>query len=149
LEFNLSIYIDRSPDDVFAFLRDKDKFSQEEGSPVLLLEKTTPGPPGVGTRYREVVQMLPLVQAEILSVITGYDPGRRLAEDWAGGGMEGDLTYLFISEEGGTKLIQQERVQPRGLLKLLAPLIEVTLGRALENRLQGIKQILEAGWVAT
>ena len=148
MEFHLSIYIDRSPDDVFAFLRDKDKFPQEKGSPVLVLEKTTPGPPGVGTRYREVVQMLPFVRAEILSVITAYDPGRCLAEDWAGGGMEGDLTYHFTPEAGATRLVQQETVRPRGLLKPLAPLIRLALGRALESRLQDIKQILEAGWVA-
>ena len=42
--FELSITINRSPSDVFAFLRDKDKYPQEDGSPVLILEKITPGP---------------------------------------------------------------------------------------------------------
>jgi hypothetical protein len=64
--FELSIPINRSPADVFVFLRDKDKYPQEEGSPVLVLEKTTPGPTGVGTCYREVVQMLPFYRGEIL-----------------------------------------------------------------------------------
>jgi uncharacterized protein YndB with AHSA1/START domain len=50
--FELSIYIERPPADVFRFLRDKDKHPQEEGSPVLLLDKTTPGDPGVGSCYR-------------------------------------------------------------------------------------------------
>jgi hypothetical protein len=149
MEFDLSIHINRSPDDVFAFLRDKDRFPQEEASPVLLLEKTTPGPPGMGTRYREIVQMLPLVRGEILSEITHYEPGIRLDEDWAGAGMEGNLTYLFIPEEGGTRLVQRETVEPRGWLRLAAPLIRISLGRALQNRLEGIKELLDAGWTTS
>ena len=47
MEFNLSIHIERSPLTVFQFLRDKDKYPQEPGSAVLLLDKITPGPPGV------------------------------------------------------------------------------------------------------
>ena len=72
--FELSILIRRSPSDVFAFLRDKDQYPQEDDSPVLILEKTTVGPVGVGTRYREVVQMLPFVRGEILSGITRNEP---------------------------------------------------------------------------
>jgi hypothetical protein len=44
--FDLSITIHQSPQDVFLFLRDKDKYPQEPGSPVLILEQTTPGPAG-------------------------------------------------------------------------------------------------------
>jgi hypothetical protein len=57
--FELSVAIARPPSDVFAFLRDKDLYPQQADSPVLALEKTTVGATGVGTRYREVVQMLP------------------------------------------------------------------------------------------
>ena len=75
--------INRRPADVFAFLRDKDKYPQEEGSPVLVLDKTTPGPPCVGTCYREVVQMLPFYRGEILSEITCFEPNeyrKRISE---------------------------------------------------------------------
>jgi len=82
--FELSILIHRLPADVFAFLRDKDKYPQEADSPVLLLEKTTPGFPGVGTCYREVVQMLPFYKAEILSEITRFEPNEYLEEDFKG-----------------------------------------------------------------
>lgn len=149
MDFDVSIHIKREPQDVFAFLRDKDLYPQKEGSPVLLLDKTTPGPVGVGTRYREVVQMLPLVKGEILSEIIAYEPGQRLAESWEGPSMDGTLTYLFIAEEGGTRLVQQERLNPRGWLRLFGPIIKHTLGRAIVRRLEDIKRILEAGWVTT
>ena len=84
LYFELSIRIERPTADVFAFLRDKDLYPQEPGSPVLALEKTTAGPTAVGTRYREVVQMLPFVRGEILSEITCYEPPRRLQERFWG-----------------------------------------------------------------
>ena len=145
--FELSITINRSPADVFAFLRDKDTYPQEDGSPVLILEKITPGPPGVGTRYREVVQMLPFIRGEILSEITRFEPGQFLEEDFQGAGMEGHLAYQFLAEGGGTKLVQRETIFWRGLLKVLEPVIRLVLSRQLRERLEGIKTVLESGWV--
>ena len=142
--FELSITIDRSPTDVFAFLRDIEQHPQEEGSKVLLLEKMTAGQTGVGTRYREVVQMLPFVKGEIISEITHFQPDERLEMDWHGGSMEGDLAYHFEPVGNGTNLIQRETLHPRGILRLLSPFIQITLSRALANRLQDIKEVLEA-----
>ena len=146
MEFDLDITIDRSPHIVFAFLRDKDKHPQEKYSPVLLLEKTTAGPCGVGTRYREIVQMLPFFKGEILSEITHFEPEHRLDEDWRGPGMDGHLTYLFLPDDGGTNLIQKETLNPRGLLWFFSPIINLTLGWAIRKRLQLIKRVLESGW---
>jgi hypothetical protein len=145
--FDLSISIDRSPEDVFGFLRDKDKYPQEPGSPVLVLEQTTPGPAEVGTRYREVVRMLPLVRGEIHSVITDFEPGRCLGEDFEGAGMVGHLEYRFEADGEGTRLKQRETIQTRGFVRALAPLMKRILGRQLRKRLEGIKKILEGGWV--
>jgi hypothetical protein len=144
--FELSVTIERPPSDVFAFLRDKDLYPQEPGSPVLVLDKMTEGPPAVGTRYREVVQMLPLVRGEILSEITRYEPDRRLEERFRGAGMEGHLAYEFAPCGAGTELIQRETLQPLGLLRLAGPLIERMLYRRLRERLESIKAILESGW---
>lgn len=143
--FELSIQIDRSPDEVFAFLRDKDKYPQKDGSPVLLLAQTTSGLAGVGTRYREVVRMLPFVRGEILSVITRFEPGRYLEEDFYGAGMSGHLAYEFVVENGGTRLIQRETLQALGWLRLLTPLIRFMLGRQLARRLEDIRRELDAG----
>jgi len=147
MHFDLSIMIRRLPGDVFAFLRDKDKYPQEPGSPVLVLEQTTPGSPGVGTRYREVVQMLPFVRGEILSVITRFAPGERLEEDFEGAGMKGHLAYRFVPENGGTRLIQRQTVDTHGLLRVVEPVIRWALTRQLRKRLEVIKGVLESGWV--
>jgi hypothetical protein len=148
LYFELSILIHRSPAAVFAFLRDKDLFTQEKNSPVLLLKKTTHGPPGVGTRYREVVQMLPFIRGEILSVITSYEPHDILEESFQGPGMTGHLAYQFLSEGAGTRLIQRETLNLQGISRLFKPIIAHIFPRRLEGRLEDIKRILENGWNA-
>jgi len=145
--FDLSINIKRPPLDVFTFLRDKDKYPQEPGSPVLVLKQTTPGSAGVGTRYSEVVQMLPFVRGEIRSEITRFDPGERLEEKFEGAGMKGYLAYRFVTENGGTKLIQQETLYMKGFFKVLSPVVKLTLSRQLRKRLEGIREVLESGWV--
>ncbi|MBN1538175.1 MAG: SRPBCC family protein [Anaerolineales bacterium] len=146
MEFKLSVSINRLPADVFAFLRDKDEYPQEKGSPVLTLEKTTPGPCGVGTRYREVVQMLPFYRGEIHSEITRFEPHEYLEEDFNGAGMYGHLAYQFLPEGEGTKLIQLETIHYQGLLQYFEPLIRVILERQLRKRLEDIKADLEGGF---
>lgn len=145
MHFELSISINRPPADVFAFLRDKDRYPQEEGSPVLVLEQTTPGPACAGTRYREVVQMLPFYRGEILSEITRFEPNEHLEEDFRGAGMQGHLAYQFLPEKDGTKLIQSQSLHYYGLLRLCEPLIRVLLDRHLRGRLESIKAVLESG----
>ena len=144
--FELSIVIARRPSEVFSFLENKDKFPQEESSPVLLLEKTTEGPIGVGTRYREVVQMMPFVRGEIRSEITRYVPNRYLEESFTGANMQGYLAYEFLPEDGGTRLVQRETLSALRFLKFFERIIERLLSRRLRERLDGIKTILESGW---
>jgi carbon monoxide dehydrogenase subunit G len=146
MRFELSVHIKRPPADVFGFLRDKDKYPQKPGSPVLALEQTTPGPAGVGTRYREVVQMLPFVRGEILSAVTRFDPPRHLEEDFEGAGMKGHLAYEFLSDGDGTRLIQRETLEMKGLLCLLSPFVKRMLGRQLQRRLEALREVLDGGW---
>lgn len=140
-----SILVDKPPADVFYFLANKDSYKQQKGSPVLLLEKTTPEPIGVGTCYREVVQMAPFIKAEILSEITRFEPGAVLEEKWAGGGMKGILTYFFHPAGHGTDLEQQVSIETHGLLKPFDAIISKMYARAAQYRLECIKAILETG----
>jgi hypothetical protein len=104
----------------------------------------TPGEPGVGTRYREVVQMLPLVRGEIHSVITRFEPDEYLEEDFEGARFKGHLAYQFLAEDDGTGLIQREIMFARGLIKVFEPRIARSFFRHLQERLEAIKAILES-----
>jgi len=142
--FELSIDINRPQKEVYIFLRDKDKYNQKEGSPVLLLEKTTADPVGIGTKYREIVQMLPYYKGEILSVITRYEPYEYLEEDFSATGMNGHLAYQFIDKDGSTELIQQESIFFKFPFKIFNPVIKKVLHRKLAERLEEIKADLES-----
>ena len=141
--FELSITINCPREAAFVFLRDKEQHKQQADSPVLVLEKTTEAPVNIGTRYREVVQMLPCYKSEILSVITRYEPYEFLEEDFSGAGMRGYLAYQFIDQGDSTKLIQQESIFFSFPLNLINPIIKKVLHRKLIERLEEIKTDLE------
>jgi hypothetical protein len=143
MEFNLQTEIDVSPYVVFIFLRDKHLHDQEQGSPVLLIEKVTPDPVGVGTRFREVVQMLPWYKGEILSEITTFHEGERIVEEFWGAGMIGRLEYLIRPVKNGTQLYQRQQFKFNKWMILMLPLVRLMLGRRLRWRLNGIKEYLE------
>ena len=63
ISFRSSIIIRTRPEAVFHLLANLHRHHQAEGSPVLALGMTTPGPPGLGSTYREVVRMLPFYNA--------------------------------------------------------------------------------------
>ena len=150
MDFEFTAVIHCPPADVFALFRDVDQYNEHEGSPVPVLDKITDGPVGVGTRYREVVIMIPFIEAlrfvtmTILSEITEYEPERRLSSWWRSSVMEGRLAYDFAPVDGGTHVVQQMRLYPRGVLRLFSPLIKVMFSRAASRRLVDIKALLEA-----
>jgi hypothetical protein len=129
--------------EVFTFMSDMENHVQEEDSNVLLVEKTTHGPVDVGALYREVVQMFPLIHVNMISEVTRYEPNECIEFVWKGGGMEGVLRYNVESHNGGTRLRLHETITPRGIMILFEPLIKRMFQSTLENRLNGIKRVLE------
>ncbi|HOU11823.1 MAG TPA: SRPBCC family protein [Anaerolineae bacterium] len=144
MDFEFVAVIDCPLADVFALFRDVDQYNEHEGSPVPVLDKITEGPVRVGTRYREVVQMMPFVTMTILSEITEYESERRLASRWWSNVMEGRLAYTFELVDGGVRVIQRMSLNPKGVLRVFSPLIKVMFSRAGEHRLAWIKAFLEA-----
>ena len=142
--FEMSVTIARPPAAVFDFLRDKHLHVQAPGSPVEALEKASPGPVDAGTRFREVVRMLPGIRGEIRSIITRCEPCRALEEGFEGAGMRGHLAYKFLAEGGGTRLLQRQSLELAPWLRPLQPLVRRAFARRLRRRLDGIAAALEA-----
>ena len=145
MNFRFSVLIDRPPIAVFAFFRDVDQHAGQEGTPVPVYDKVTPGPVGIGTRYREVIQILPLISGEMLSEITLYDEGQRLGYRFAGLGLEGELTYTFETVDGRTRVVQEQSLRLRGVARFFSRLIGKMFSAAAAARLEGIKALLEQG----
>lgn len=145
MEFEITIVINRPLEEVFAFFRDVDQHAGQKGSIVPVYDKITPGPVGVGTRYREVVQVMPFVTGEILTEVVEYEPSRRLVYRYVALGMEGELTYWFEIAGEGTQMVQRQSLRPGGLLRLFSPMIGAVFSRMIQRRLVGIKGLLESG----
>jgi hypothetical protein len=129
---------------VFAFLRDIDRVAGQSGTVVPVYEKVSPGPAGVGTRYREVVRLLPGLHREMMSEIVRFSPPRRLGYCFHGLGLTGKLLYVLEPVEGGTRLVQMQELVPRWPWKLLSPLIGVAFNLMAGRRLPAIKRHLES-----
>ncbi len=149
MEFQLTAVIQRPLDEVFGFFRDVDQHAGRKGTLVPVLDQVTPGPVGVGTRYHEVVQVLPFMTGEIWTEVVGYEPGRLLAYRFVALGMDGELTYQFEAVAEGTRLVQRQSLQPKGLLKVFSPMIGAVFSRMIARRLAGIKALLESGALAS
>lgn len=143
MDFEFTAVIHCPLANVFELFRDVDQYNEHEGSPVPVLDKITDGPVRVGTRYREVVKMLPFVTMTILSEITHYESERRLASRWWSNVMEGRLAYEFEPAYGGVRVVQKMSLNPKGMLRVFSPLIKVMFSRAAAQRLAWIKAFLE------
>jgi uncharacterized membrane protein len=145
MEFRRTVSIARPVTAVFAFMKDFENHPQEKGSKVLLVDKITPDRVNVGTRYREKVQMLPLLAVNMISEIKEFKPEVEITYLWQGGGMRGNLRISFVSHDKGTILTVHEWIDPRGLMKIFAPIIGAAFRQTWEERLQAIKEVLESG----
>lgn len=144
MEFELSTIIHRPLREVFAFFRDIDQHAGQKGTIVPVYDKITPGLVGVGTRYREVVQVMPLITGEILTEVVGYQPDKQLAYSFVALGMAGELTYGFEATEEGTRVVQRQSLWPSGWMRLFSPIIGAMFSRMIGKRLAGIKGFLES-----
>lgn len=138
-----SIDIRKPPEAVFEFLANIQDVQQPDGSPVLALDLITEGPPRLGSRYREVVQMMPFVKGEILSVISAFEFPRVLEMTWNGPGMRGSDRYELDAQPYGTTLNHTKCTSFPGILRVLEPIMRKPLIPRLEQRLVDIKRILE------
>ncbi len=143
VRFEGSVRIARSACDVFAMLSDVQDWATHPGSPVVLMEKSPPGPTEVGTRWREVVSLRCGRTMTMWSEVTAIAPERELALRFWGGHMHGELVYTIHSERAYTVLRQYETLETTGPLRPFGWLIGRILERRLSRRLLDIRDRLE------
>jgi uncharacterized protein YndB with AHSA1/START domain len=140
MEFSNTITIERSAHDVFEFV------SQPENIPrwnyaIVETRKTSEGPVGVGTTYRQV-RSIPRRSEETLRV-TEFEPDRRFAVQGGLGPFEGTLTYEFEEIGGATRLTNGANLEARGIMRLAAPIASGRVRDAVAANLGTLKELLE------
>ena len=86
--------------------------------------------------------MLPILNVDFFNEITRYESDGKIEITWRGAGLEGDLTFHFGHHQGGTLLKVEETINPKGVMKLVAPMIEGNFSEMWEKRLLGIERVL-------
>jgi uncharacterized protein YndB with AHSA1/START domain len=142
MRFQNAITIERSPADVFAYLADFEKVPTWNYA-IVETAKTSEGPVGVGTQYRQV-RKLPRPSQESFEV-TEFEPGARLSVEGTFGPFPGRFGYLLEPVAGGTRVTNVVELQPSGVLRLVGGLATSKLRSAVGANLGRLKELLEGG----
>lgn len=137
-----SIDINRTADDVFAYVSDQSNGPLWQPG-LLEVRRTTEGPIGVGTRHTFVRTFMGR-RMEASNEYTRYEPNTLVAFEFTGGGMAGQGSYVV--EQAGvdrTTLTSRVELRPSGLLRLAEPLMLASLRRDMKATLGKLKSLLE------
>ena len=141
--FENTVTIQRPAGEVFAFLADFENipawnYAIEDTS------KTSTGPVGVGTRYRQT-RSIPRRSTEDFEV-TVFEPARRLAIHGRIGPFHATISYVLDAAAGATRLVNSVELNPsQARLRILAPVVTPRIKAAVAQNLGKLKLILEDG----
>jgi hypothetical protein len=136
------IVIHRAVNEVFDFVADE-RNEPRYNPRMLRAEKISPGPIGLGTRFRAEMAAMRRT-AEMTTEFTAYERPARLGSSTRLSTMDIEGTLTFDPVPGGTRMRWSWALEPRGLLRLMTPLL-VRIGRRQEQAIwAGLKRLLEA-----
>jgi hypothetical protein len=141
--FQNTVTIRRPVEEVFAFLADLENIPAWNYA-IERTWKTSPGPVGVGTTYRQI-RTIPSRSEEGFEV-TGFEPTRRLKIHGDVGPFTATIGYLLAPMGGTTQLTNAVDLAPSSsVLRLLAPLAVSRVKAAIAANLDTLRQVLETG----
>ena len=140
LEF--SLVINRPVEQVFAFkvnFENDAQWSAASGQ----AQKTSEGPIGVGTTFRQVSSILGR-QIENELEITEYEPNRKYTSRSKAGPFPFQARWIFEPVEGGTRVSVVIEAEPAGFFKLAEPILVSITKRQFQTDLENLKELMEA-----
>lgn len=105
------------------------------------MDKLPPGPRRLGTRWREVLRLAPLVHRKVHSTVIALEADARLVIEFRQRGFTGSLAYPLRPDGAGTVLRQQQTLHPRPLMRPFAGVVRELFGPRLTSRLNDIKAV--------
>jgi uncharacterized protein YndB with AHSA1/START domain len=137
--FENTVIIRRPVEEVFAFLADFENVPKWNDA-IVETTKTSPGPVGVGTTYRQT-RSVPTRSEERFEV-TAFEPPRRLEVQGQIGPFRARISYLLEPTGGGTRLRNAVDLGSSGPLTLVAPLVTSRVKHAVAANLGTLEQLL-------
>jgi uncharacterized membrane protein len=141
IQLSDSVTISRSPGEVFAFLADLNNIPKWQAE-VVTSKVITTGPTKIGTRFTEDVKM-GFVHATANCEVTEFSAGRMMAFRAVSPSISYEGRVLVEPWEKGTKVTLTGSLQPKGLWKLIQPIMKGEFKNGIKKELAAIKKILE------
>jgi len=141
IQHELSIYLNRPVEQVFAFLADTGKLSTWQSN-LIKIEQLSAGPLGTGSRFREVRRMGPR-ESEVQAEIIAFEPNRRF-ETKTLTKPQVTVSYSFEREDSGTRLDYKFVMLTSGMMRLLEPMIAGSIKKESESDFSNLKRVLES-----
>jgi hypothetical protein len=137
------IIVKRSVEDVFDFVADE-RNEPTYNPQMTRADKLTDGPIGVGTKFHSVMTGVGGV-ADMTIEFTEFDRPRRIAETTHMSSMDIKGVLTFEPVDQGTRMRWLWELEPRGLAKLLGPIVR-RVGERQELRIwSALKAVMEKG----
>ena len=141
------IVIHRPVEEVFDFVADE-RNEPHYNPRMLRAEKITDGPVGPGTRFLAELETMGHTMPMTVE-FTNYDRPRRVTSCTRSSMMTTVGTLTFVPIADGTRMRWSWDVRPRGIRRVLDPLVGC-LGRRQEQNIWGsLKRLLERGGAGT
>ena len=143
--FQRTYRIDRTPAEVFDVIgtncyANHPRWEQE----VVEIRPLTPGPIGLGSRAMMVRDEYGR-RTETAYEVTAFEPARRIAFRHAEGSMGFDLALdLQPAGASATDLTVHVRMQPKGLLRVVSPVLALQLPRRSDRITRSMIDLVEA-----
>ena len=143
ITYDLSIFIDRPPQEVWPYIAEPINFSQWQGS-AKFAEWTSEGPPGVGSTFRGVAKFLGR-KIESTSEITIWAPPSQYGLKSTSGPIPFESTTELESKQNGTQLNLHAQMEVGGFFKMAQGLVAKKAKKQNNTDLEALKLLLEVG----
>ena len=139
MKIDLTIDIDRTPEDVFAYLTDPENLPEWQAS---ALECRWEGARAAGARIHERRTFLGReVTSEV--EVTAYEPDRRFALRSLAGPLPFEAVHVLEPRDGGTRLVFHGNAEPGRFFKLGGSMVRRAAERQFRTDFERLKGILE------
>jgi carbon monoxide dehydrogenase subunit G len=143
MDLQLSESIARPPEDVFRFIATDHLENHPKWDPgIQSLTTRTPGPMGVGTELDLVRTSMGMRQGMTMTV-TEFEPHRRFGFHGVSKQVDVDVAMSIVPEgDHGSKLTMSVHAEPKGIAKLMGPMISSQMRKEVTKALRRIKERL-------
>lgn len=142
ISFDVEVTINRPVETVFAFANDPATFPQWQPA-VVESRQTSPGPLGVGSTGMNARKVMGQ-RVESTFEVTSYTQNQSFGVKSTSGPVAYEITSIFQSVDGGTRLSLHFQGEPQGLFKAAERMLAPTIKKDFEEDYQRLKALLES-----